>query len=92
MLLRLSLGKERSSKIFPPKLAPILGAIGLLLYAVTGLVATFFGGMFLDYAYLPIPGVTGAHLRYFGILIIEVGVALAVSGVMLSIFDYLVGD
>lgn len=92
MLLRLSLGKKRSSRRFPPKVAPILGAIGLLIYAGTGLITLVWGGMYLDYAYLPIPGVSGASLRYLGILIIEIGVALAVFGVMITIFDYLIGD
>ena len=92
ILLRISMGRERTSKKFPPKLAPVLGAIGLLIYAGTGLITLFFGGMYLDYAYLPIPGVSEASLRYLGILIVEVGVALAVFGVLLSIFDYLIGD
>ena len=89
MLLRLSMGKERPSGKFPPKLAPILGAIGLLIYAGTGLAALLWGGMYLDYAYLPIPGVSGASLRYFGILIVEIGIALAVFGILFSIFHYL---
>ena len=92
MLLRLSLGKERTSKMFPPKMAPILGTIGLLVYAGTGLIPILFGGMYLDYIYLPVPGVSGGSLRYLGILIVEIGVALAVFGVMLTIFDCLVGD
>ena len=92
MLLRLSLGKERTSKRFPPKLAPILGAIGLLIYAGTGLATLIWGGMYLDYAYLPIPEVSGASLRYLGILIVEIGIGLAVFGILLSIFDNLVGD
>ena len=90
MLLRLSMGKEKSSKIFPPRLGPVLGAIGLLIYGGTGLVTLIWGGMYLDYVYLPIPGVSDAALRYIGILIVEIGVALAVFGVLFSIFDYLV--
>ena len=90
ILLRLSLGKERTSRKFPPRLAPILGAIGLLIYSGTGLATLLWGGMYLDYAYLPIPEVSGASLRYLGILIVEIGIALAVFGIVLSIFDNLV--
>ena len=90
MLLRLSLGKKQSSKRFPPRLGPILGAIGLLIYGGSGLVTLLWGGMYLDYVHLPIPGVSDAALRYIGILIVEIGVALAVFGVLFSIFDYLV--
>lgn len=92
MLLRLSLGKELTSKRFPPKLAPLLGAMGLLIYAGTGLATLVSGGVYLDYAYLPIPQVSGASLRYLGILIVEVGIALAVFGILLSIFDNLVEE
>ncbi len=92
MLLRLSLGKERTQKRFPTKVATVLGAVGLIIYAGTGLVTLFMGGMFLDYSYLPLFSMHEAELRYFGILFVEIGVALGVFGVMLTIFDYLIGD
>ncbi len=92
MLLRLSLGKERSQKKFPTRVATVLGAVGLIIYAGTGLLTVFMGGMFLDYSYLPLFHMHEAELRYFGILIVEIGVALGVFGVMVTIFDYLVGD
>ena len=92
MLLRLSLGKERSQKIFPTKVAIVLGAIGLIIYAGTGLITLFFGGMYLDYSHLPLFEMHEAELRYFGILFVEIGVAMGVYGVMITIFDYLTGD
>src|SRR4030042_6162130 len=49
ILLRLSLGRKQTSKKFPPKLAPILGSTGLLIYGGTGLAALLAGGMYLDY-------------------------------------------
>ncbi len=90
ILLRLSMGTERTSQSFPPKIGPILGAVGLLIYAGTGLAALIHGGMYLDYSFLPIPGVSGAYLRYLGILIVEIGVGMGVFGIMLAIFDNLV--
>ncbi len=92
MLLRLSLGKERTRRKFPPGLAPILGAVGLLIYGRTGLASVMGGGMYLGYSYLPFPAVSGAYLRYLGIFIVEIGVALAVFGTLLSIFDNLVEE
>lgn len=89
ILLRLSLGKKQTSKKFPPKLAPILGAIGLLIYGGTGLAALLSGGTYLDYSYLPIPAVSVEEKRYIGILLVEIGVALGVFGVLVSIFDSL---
>ncbi len=90
MLLRLSLGKARTRRMFSSRLALILGAVGLLIYVGTGLLALIWGGMFLEYAHLPIPGLTDAYLRYYGIQIVEIGIALAVFGILVSIFDSLV--
>lgn len=87
ILLRMTLGREVTRKKFPPRAALILGAIGVIIYAGTGLVCLFAGGNFLDYAALPLPWVPEAGRRYLGILFVEIGVFLGVFGVMVSIFD-----
>ena len=92
MLSRLYLGKEVSHRKFPPKLAVALAAIGMLVFVLAGLIPMVTGGMFLDYAYLPIPWVSGASLRYLGILIVEMGIALAVFGTLVLVFDKLVEE
>jgi len=89
ILLRMSLGREATLKKFPPRLGLILGSIGLLIYAGTGLAALLAGGEYLDYSFLPIPGASAAERRYLGILFVEIGVALGVFGVLFSIFDSL---
>ncbi len=89
ILQRLYLGKELSHRKFSPKLAPMLGAIGMLIYMLAGLVPMATGAMFLDYGQLPIHGISGAPLRALGILIVEVGIGLAVFGTMVLIFDSL---
>ncbi len=92
ILLRLYAGKEVSYRKFPPKLAAVLAAIGMLVFMLAGLVPMATGGAFLDYEYLPIPGVSGADLRFLGILIVEIGIGLAVFGTLVLIFDNLVGE
>jgi multicomponent Na+:H+ antiporter subunit B len=92
MLSRLYLGKEVSHQKFPPKLALALGAIGMLVFALAGVIPMATGGMFLDYEYLPITWVSGASLRHLGILIVEIGIALAVFGTLVLIFDNLIGE
>lgn len=87
IMLRLVLGKA-TYKIFPPQMGLILGAIGLIIYAGTGLVAMIWGGNFLDYSFLPI-GVPAPERRYWGIFSVDIGIALGVFGVLLSIFDSL---
>jgi multicomponent Na+:H+ antiporter subunit B len=39
---------------------------------------------------LPIPGLDPASLRYYGILIIEVGIGLAVMAILIMIYDNMV--
>jgi multicomponent Na+:H+ antiporter subunit B len=89
ILLRMTLGREITRKKFPPRAALVLGAIGLVIYAGTGLVSMFTGGNYLDYAGLPIPGISDAERHYLGILFVEIGVGLGVFGVLVSIFDSL---
>jgi len=60
ILQRLYLGKEMSYKRFPLKLAPVIAAIGMLIFGLAGIIPMVVGGSFLDYAYLPIPWVHGA--------------------------------
>jgi len=92
LLQRLYLGKETSYQWFPPKLALVLASIGMLIFGLAGIIPLALGGSFLDYAYLPIPGVSGAELRYLGILIVELGIGLAVFGTIVLIFDNLLGE
>ena len=92
ILQRLYLGKEVSYKHFPKVLAPALAATGMLIFGLSGIIPLAMGGSFLDYAYLGIPGVTGAELRSLGILIVEIGIGLAVFGTLVLIFDNLIGE
>ncbi|MDP3063762.1 MAG: MnhB domain-containing protein [Chloroflexota bacterium] len=89
ILLRLTQGREESFRSFPTSLAMALAALGVLLFILTGLASMFLGGAFLDYAYLPSLGASEPVLRYFGILTVEVGVALAVWGTLVIIYDQL---
>jgi multicomponent Na+:H+ antiporter subunit B len=91
MLLRLALGTRLSQAIFPTWLTLRISALGALVFAGTGVVALLFGGNFLDYSYLPIPGLKPEYLRYYGILLIEVGVTMTVMSTLVSIYDDLLG-
>lgn len=86
ILVRLTAGPEISSKLLPGNVALRLGALGVLIYALVGMIPLFYGAAFLDYGALPLP-VDAAELHAIGIEAVEVGVALAVCCVMLSIFD-----
>ena len=92
ILQRLYLGTKDSYRKFPPQLALALGAIGMLVFSLAGIIPMVSGGAFLDYGSLPIPWVHGAGLRYLGILIVEIGIGLAVFGTLVLIFDSLIGE
>ena len=86
VLVRLTAGPGISARMLPGTLALRLGALGVLIYGLVGAIPMLLGTQFLNYGALPLP-VDGAELHAIGIEAVEVGVALAVCCVMLSIFD-----
>ena len=92
ILQRLYLGTKIAHQKFSPKLALALGAIGMLIFGLAGIVPMAFGGAFLDYGALPFFWIHGAELRALGILIVEIGIGLAVFGALVLIFDSLAGE
>ena len=73
-----------------PRLALGLACAGTSLYMAIGLLGLLFQGNFLDYGVLPLP-LKVTEVRAVGTLGIEIGVALAVTGVLTLIFDALAG-
>jgi len=76
-------GENRALKVLPRGLLTGLIAGGALLYGAVGVVGILLGGNFLDYSVLSSDPVLGQQL---GILLIEAGVGITVTGVLLSIF------
>ena len=83
VLHTLIFGLDETRAVAPPGLTQVLVAIGVLIYAVTGLASLFLGGNYLDYSVLSHDPVHGQHL---GILLIELGVGITVASAMVSIF------
>lgn len=86
LLTRIVLGRSRSQEMFPTALGRPLGAVGVAIFAGIGAVGLLAGGTFLQYDRLPL-GLSTDMLRNWGILGIEIGVALAVMGTLVAIFD-----
>ncbi len=76
-------GEDRALRVLPRGLLTGLIAGGALLYGAVGVAGMLLGGKFLDYSLLASDPVTGQHI---GILLIEAGVGITVTGVLLSIF------
>lgn len=91
LLLRMSMGAVPSQTQVSSKITIAICALGALIFAATGLVAILYGGDFMDYHYLPFPGLEAADLRYYGILLIELGIVMAVMTGLIAIYDDLLG-
>jgi multicomponent Na+:H+ antiporter subunit B len=91
ILLRITVSAEHTQRWFPASGGPVAASIGVLLFLVTGAASLVVGGEFLDYSAVQVPGLDDADMRYLGILVVEIGVGLAVTGVMLTLFDSLIG-
>jgi len=90
ILIRLVRGKGESWG-FSRRQALIVASIGGSLYVWIGIIPMFYGKQFLDYSGLPLAVTDIPHLRAYGTLGIELGVALTVMGVLIIIFDCLLG-
>ena len=73
-------GLDAVKRVFTPFAVEICMALGLILYAGTGLVSLFKNMNYLDY------DVFGSHGQHYGILLIEAGVGITVASTVLMIF------
>lgn len=84
ILYALIYGLDNARRLVPPRLLRIGVSLGVLIYAGVGLMGLFLGGNFLDYGVLdhhdPV------HGQHLGILLVELGVGITVSSVMMTIF------
>ncbi len=76
-------GEARALNVIPHRVLLGLMAGGAILYSAVGVAGMLLGGNFLDYSVLSADPVKGQQL---GILLIEAGVGITVTGVLLAIF------
>ncbi len=76
-------GEQQALKVLPRPVLTGLMAGGAILYGGVGVLGILMGGNFLDYSVLAADPVKGQQR---GILLIEAGVGMTVTGVLLSIF------
>jgi len=84
MLYGILEGADRSAKAMPETAMLRLAALGATLYTGVGLVCMLLGGPFLDYNVLWPDPLIG---QYVGILLVEFGVGLTVTTVLILIFN-----
>ncbi len=77
-------GLTTVKRVLPPWFVHKMVALGVLIYAGTGIVSMFMGYDFLDYdALVAAHPVEGQH---YGLLIVEFGVGVTVTGVMVAVY------
>jgi multicomponent Na+:H+ antiporter subunit B len=76
-------GEATALRVLSFRVLTAMIAGGALLYVGVGLAGILLGGNFLDYSVLAADPVAGQHL---GILLVEAGVGITVTGVLLTIF------
>jgi len=89
ILYTLVFGLDTAERVLPPRVLRFLASAGIMIYAGTGVATMLKGGHFLDYNVLSAKPVEGQHL---GIILIELGVGITVSSVMLIIFFVFAGS
>ena len=88
ILYGLVFGLDALRRVVPVKALLGFAALGVLLYAGTGVACLLLGGNFLAYNVLADDPIAGQHL---GILLIEFGVGLCVASVMLILYQVFAG-
>ncbi|TWU16455.1 Na(+)/H(+) antiporter subunit B [Allorhodopirellula heiligendammensis] len=89
ILYGLVFGLQAIKRVAPPIVIEKAMALGVLVYAGTGVLTMFLGGKFLDYSVLEHHVMPKWHLpsgQHLGIFLVEVGVGITVTSVMTMIF------
>lgn len=88
ILYGLVFGLKAAKQVAPPDVIEKLMALGVVVYAGTGVATMLLGGNFLDYDVLDhhvLPGLL-PHGQHLGIFLVELGVGITVTAVMTMIF------
>jgi multicomponent Na+:H+ antiporter subunit B len=86
ILIGLALGRPELEHTIPELSALRWAVGGALLFLLTGIAGLAGGGALFDYGATPLPAVAPITLRYFGILVIEAGVFVAVTAALTLVF------
>lgn len=84
ILVTITFGLQAAKRIAPQRVVQFMVPLGVLIYAGVGVVAMAAGQNFLDYSVLS--STDAAKGRELGILLVEAGVFVTVSGTMIALF------
>ena len=81
-------GLEAGRRVISLRVNVWMMVLGVLVYGSVGVVSVMKGGLFLDYTALTGSVASGQHI---GIIVVEFGVGLTVTSVMLALFHAFAG-
>jgi multicomponent Na+:H+ antiporter subunit B len=84
ILIAITFGLQTAKRLAPQSVVQIMVPLGVLIYAAVGVVGLAAGHNFLDYSVLS--STNAAKGRELGILLVELGVFVTVSGTMIALF------
>ncbi len=76
-------GLKDVRKVAPPRFVAMLMAAGVMIYGGVGVASLILGGEYLNYSVL---AHDMAHGQHYGILLVELGVGVTVTSVMLGLY------
>ncbi|VUD62525.1 hypothetical protein TDB9533_03058 [Thalassocella blandensis] len=83
ILYTMLFGRQAAEEVIKLSWVRLLAAVGVMLYGSVGLISFLNGKNFLDYSALAADAVSGQH---YGILLVELGVGITVTAVMILVF------
>ena len=83
ILLAITFGLSAAHRVAPQAVVERMVPLGVLIFAGTGVASLFMGHNYLDYSPF---GPDAARAHELGILIVEIGVFVTVSGTMICMF------
>jgi multicomponent Na+:H+ antiporter subunit B len=88
-LYGLVFGLDATQRVAPKRIVEKFLALGLMIYAGTGFLTVLLGAQYLDYNLLEHHWMTEHHVpsgQHLGIFMVELGVGLTVTAVMITIY------
>jgi multicomponent Na+:H+ antiporter subunit B len=87
ILMAIAFDLKTSLRFFSLRANAVMASSGVFIYTGTGVLCALVGGMFLDYSALDAILTLGpVEWRSMGVFIVELGVGLAVTAIMASLF------
>ena len=87
ILMAIAFDLKTSLRFFSLRANAVMAASGVFIYTGTGVLCALLGGFFLDYSAMDALLALGpVEWRSMGVFIVELGVGLAVTAIMASLF------